>query len=76
MKETLGALTDMLKAANTYIEADKCFADHLENMGTNSLKTGSQHPTIGKFFSPAVRTVLPCNNVKQGPRLWQVITGI
>ncbi|XP_063691375.1 arf-GAP with SH3 domain, ANK repeat and PH domain-containing protein 1-like isoform X4 [Bolinopsis microptera] len=47
MKETLGALTDMLKAANTYIEADKCFADHLENMGTNSLKTGSQHPTIG-----------------------------
>ena len=48
MKETLAALTDMLKAANTFIEADKCFADHLEHMGTNALTTGSQHPTIGK----------------------------
>ena len=47
MKETLAALSDMFKAANTYIEAEKCFAEHLENMGTSSINTGSQHPTIG-----------------------------
>ena len=59
MKETLGALSDMLKAANAYIDADKSFADHLENMGSNSINTGSQHPTIGEFTSVVAHSTLP-----------------
>ena len=47
MKETLGSLQEMLKAANQYLEAEKSFTDHLQTIGKNASQYGSQHPDIG-----------------------------